>query len=49
VEGSLKAEKAGALLREENAELKGLVADAANAVRKILHKAVNPDRDDLKL
>jgi hypothetical protein len=50
VEGALEeAEKAGALLREENKELKGLVVDAANAVRKILHKAVSSDPDDLEL
>ena len=49
VEGALEeAEKAGALLREENKELKGLVVDAANAVRKILHKAVSSDPDDLE-
>ena len=49
VEGVLEeAEKAGALLREENAELKGLVVDATNAVRKILHKAVSSDPDDLE-
>ena len=49
VEGALEeAEKAGALLREENRELKGLVVDAANAVRKILHKAVSSDPDDLE-
>lgn len=49
VEGALEeAEKAGALLREENAELKGLVVDATNAVRKILHKAVSSDPDDLE-
>ena len=48
-EGALEeAEKAGALLREENAELKGLVVDAANAVRKILHKAVSSNPDDLE-
>ena len=43
-----EAEKASALLREENAELKGLVVDSANAVRKILHKAVSSDPDDLE-
>jgi hypothetical protein len=49
VEGALEeAEKAGALLREENKELKGLVVDAANAVRKILHKAGSSDPDDLE-
>jgi len=49
VEGALEeAEKAGALLREENAGLKGLVVDAANAVRKILHKTVSSDPDDLE-
>jgi hypothetical protein len=49
VEGALEeAEKACASLREENAGLKGLVVDAANAVRKILHKAVSSDPDDLE-
>ncbi len=49
VEGALEgAEKARAALREENLELKGLVVDAANAVRKILHKAVSSDPDDLE-
>jgi hypothetical protein len=50
VEGQLEeAEKACARLREENGELKGLVVDAANAVRKIMHKAVsNSDSDDLE-
>jgi hypothetical protein len=49
VEGALEeAEKAGALLREENEGLKGLVVDSANAVRKILHKAVSSDPDDLE-
>jgi hypothetical protein len=49
VEGALEeAEKARAVLREENLELKGLVVDAANAVRKILHKAVSPDPDNLE-
>lgn len=43
-----EAEKACAGLREENRELKGLVVDAANAVRKILHKAVSSDPDDLE-
>jgi len=44
VEGALEeAEKTRAVLREENLELKGLVVDAANAVRKILHKAVSSD------
>ncbi|KAH9958819.1 Afadin and alpha-actinin-binding-domain-containing protein [Russula dissimulans] len=43
-----EAEKACALLREETTELKGLVVDAANAVRKILHKAVSPDPDNLE-
>ena len=43
-----EAEKARALLGEENGELKGLVVDAANAVRKILHKAVSSDPDDLE-
>jgi hypothetical protein len=49
VEGALEeAEKARAVLSEENLELKGLVVDAANAVRKILHKAVSPDPDNLE-
>jgi hypothetical protein len=49
VEGALEeAEKARAALGEENLELKGLVVDAANAVRKILHKAVSSDPDDLE-
>ena len=49
VEGALEeAEKARAVLREENLELKGLVVDAANAVRKILHKAVSSDPDNLE-
>jgi DNA polymerase IIIc chi subunit len=49
VEGVLEeAEKARAVLREENLELKGLVVDAANAVRKILHKAVSSDPDNLE-
>ena len=48
-EGALEeAEKACAVLREENLELKGLVVDAANAVRKILHKAVSFDPDNLE-
>jgi hypothetical protein len=48
VEGALEeAEKARAVLTEENLELKGLVVDAANAVRKILHKAVSSDPDNL--
>ena len=49
VEGALEeAEKARAVLKEENLELKGLVVDAANAVRKILHKAVSSDPDNLE-
>jgi hypothetical protein len=49
VEGALEeAEKARAVLREENLELKGLVVDAANAVRKILHKAVSSEPDNLE-
>jgi hypothetical protein len=49
VEGVLEeAEKARVVLREENLELKGLVVDAANAVRKILHKAVSSDPDNLE-
>jgi hypothetical protein len=43
-----EAESACARLRDENSELKGLVVDSANAVRKILHKAVTPDPDDLE-
>ena len=50
VEGALEeAEKACAVLREENLELGGLVVDAANAVSKILHKAVSSDPDSLSL
>ena len=50
VEGALEeAEKACAVLREENLELGGLVVDATNAVRKILHKAVSFDPDNLSL
>ena len=49
VEGALEeAEKARVALREENLELKGLVVEAANAVRKILHKAVSSDPDNLE-
>lgn len=49
MEGALEeAEKACAVLREENLELKGLVVDAANAVRKILHKALSSDPDNLE-
>jgi hypothetical protein len=49
VEGALEeAENARAVLSEENLELKGLVVDAANAVRKILHKAVSSDPDNLE-
>ena len=44
-----EAEKACVGLREENGELKVLVVDAANAVRKILHKALSSDPDDLEL
>ncbi|KAI0255469.1 Afadin and alpha-actinin-binding-domain-containing protein [Lactifluus subvellereus] len=43
-----EAEKACALLRDENGELRGLLVDTANAVRKILHKAVSADPDDLE-
>ena len=43
-----EAEKACAGLRGENGELKALVVDAANAVRKILHKALSSDPDDLE-
>ncbi|KAH8991706.1 Afadin and alpha-actinin-binding-domain-containing protein [Lactarius akahatsu] len=47
VENALEeAESACTRLREENAELKGLVVDSANAVRRILHKAVTIDLDD---
>lgn len=49
VEGALEeAENARAVLSEENLELKGLVVDAANAVRKILHKAISSDPDNLE-
>jgi hypothetical protein len=49
VEAALEeAEKACAGLREENGELKALMVEAANAVRKILHKAVSSDPDDLE-
>lgn len=43
-----EAESACAHLREENADLKGLVVDSANAVRRILHKVVTADPDDLE-
>jgi hypothetical protein len=43
-----EAEKACKGLREENAELKALVVDSANAVRKILHRAVSSDPDGLE-
>ena len=43
-----EAERACAGLRGENGELKALVVDAANAVRKILHKALSSDPDDLE-
>ena len=43
-----EAESACARLREENGELKGLVVDSTNAVRKILHKVVTADPDDLE-
>ncbi|KAH9166685.1 Afadin and alpha-actinin-binding-domain-containing protein [Lactarius sanguifluus] len=47
VEDALEeAESACTRLRDENAELKGLVVDSANAVRRILHKAVTADPDD---
>ncbi|KAH8995051.1 Afadin and alpha-actinin-binding-domain-containing protein [Lactarius hatsudake] len=47
VENALEvAESACTRLRDENAELKGLVVDSANAVRRILHKAVTADPDD---
>ncbi|KAI9440811.1 Afadin and alpha-actinin-binding-domain-containing protein [Lactarius indigo] len=47
VENALEeAESACTRLRDENAELKGLVVDSTNAVRKILHKAVTADPDD---
>ena len=43
-----EAESACALLRNENGELKGLVVNSANAVCRILHKAVTADPDDLE-
>ncbi|KAH9074908.1 Afadin and alpha-actinin-binding-domain-containing protein [Lactarius deliciosus] len=47
VENALEeAESACTRLRDENAELRGLVVDSANAVRRILHKAVTADPDD---
>ncbi|KAI0259428.1 Afadin and alpha-actinin-binding-domain-containing protein [Gloeopeniophorella convolvens] len=41
-----EAEKACAQLRGENGELKSLIVDTTNAVRKVLHKAVSADPDD---
>ncbi|KAI0058856.1 hypothetical protein BV25DRAFT_1993962 [Artomyces pyxidatus] len=41
-----QAEEACKRLREENTELKNLIIDIANAVRKVLHKAVSEDPDD---
>ena len=43
-----EAESACAQLRDENTELKGLVVDSANAIRRILHKAVTADPDDIE-
>ena len=43
-----EAEKACALLKDENGELRGLIVDTVNAVRKILHKALSADPDDLE-
>jgi len=43
-----ESESACTRLRDENTELKGLVVDSANAVRKILHKSVTADPDDLE-
>jgi hypothetical protein len=43
-----EAEKASVGLKEENRELKALIVDTANAVRKILHKTVSSDPDDLE-
>ena len=43
-----EAEKACVGLREQNGELKALVVDAANAVCKILHKALSSGPDDLE-
>jgi len=43
-----EAEKACVGLREQNGELKALVVEAANAVCKILHKALSSDPDDLE-
>ena len=43
-----EAESACARLRDENTELKGLVVDSTNAVRRILHKAVTADPDDIE-
>jgi hypothetical protein len=42
-----EAEKVCGLLKVENGELKGLIVDTANAVRKILHRAVSADPDDV--
>ena len=47
IDAALEAsESAAKQLREENAGLRQLVLDSANAVRKILHKATVPDPDD---
>lgn len=47
VDAALEAsESAAKQLREENAGLRQLVMDSANAVRKILHKATVPDPGD---
>ena len=43
-----EAESASARLRAENVELKRLVVDSANAVRRILHKAVTADPNDIE-
>ncbi|KAI0042736.1 hypothetical protein FA95DRAFT_1547240 [Auriscalpium vulgare] len=43
-----EAESACKQLREENTELKNLIIDIANAVRKVLHKAVSEDPDDFE-
>ena len=43
-----EAESACTRLRDENGDLKGLVVDSANAVRRIFHKAVTVDPDDLE-
>lgn len=43
-----EAESASARLRAENVELKRLVVDSTNAVRRILHKAITADPDDIE-